>query len=251
MSKVNELIQEGKLDEAADGVIDALMVILNSAYSNLGLTKENFYKVFPNVLTILQSGKPYQKTPTEAPGDDITLKPSRAAVTLKLVGPEDDEEWEPIADIVRTVGVGAKYTLLPPTVVGYNPDRIIVEGKMTADGVEEVVTYTKIVEEAPELPEEDEEEEEIIPPTPVTHILSITYTSADKDFVAPETYLTEVEEGTSYSVTSPVVEGYTADKLTVAGTVGKSDIDVTVTYTKNAEPEEETPLEDVTETEAE
>ena len=46
----------------------------------------------------------------------------------------------------------------------------------------------------------------------------------------------------TYSITSPVIEGYTADKTVVTGTVGTAAVVETVTYTKNPE-ETEAPVE--------
>ncbi len=65
------------------------------------------------------------------------------------------------------------------------------------------------------------------------YTLTINYVGPT-GFPAQEASVTQVANGTEYSVASPVVEGYTADPLTVSGTMPTQDVTVTVTYTANA-----------------
>ena len=58
--------------------------------------------------------------------------------------------------------------------------------------------------------------------------LKIVYTGYSE--VIPD-YVADVEYNSQYSVASPVKEGYTADVLTVSGTMPAEDVTVTVTYT--------------------
>ena len=65
--------------------------------------------------------------------------------------------------------------------------------------------------------------------------LTINYVDADGSAVAPA-YTGSFNYGAAYSVTSPVIEGYTADQTVVSGNMPASDVTVTVTYTANAVP---------------
>ncbi len=66
-----------------------------------------------------------------------------------------------------------------------------------------------------------------------SYTLTIVYQYEDGTEAA-ETYRQRVEYGAAYSVTSPVIPGYTADILVVEGTMGTAAVSVTVTYTKDA-----------------
>lgn len=64
-----------------------------------------------------------------------------------------------------------------------------------------------------------------------SHSLSINYQYADGTQAAPP-HTETIEENASYSVVSPVLDGYTADKLTISGTMGTTDIAETVVYSR-------------------
>ena len=59
--------------------------------------------------------------------------------------------------------------------------------------------------------------------------LTINYVDTEGNVVAPK-YEQNYNYGASYSVASPVVEGYAPDIETVTGTMGTADVTVTVTY---------------------
>lgn len=64
---------------------------------------------------------------------------------------------------------------------------------------------------------------------------SLTYTGPDDGtFVAPAAIHEYVLEGVPYYVASPTVVGYEPDRTSVSGTMGKTDVVETVTYTANA-----------------
>ena len=65
-----------------------------------------------------------------------------------------------------------------------------------------------------------------------TYNLTINYKYADGTEAA-QTHTESLTYGSSYSVTSPVITGYTADKLTVSGNMPDNDVTVDVTYTIN------------------
>ena len=63
--------------------------------------------------------------------------------------------------------------------------------------------------------------------------LTVNYVMADGT-TAPTAHNSQVAQGEDYSVTVPSITGYTPSQTTVSGTMGTSDVEVTVTYTKNA-----------------
>jgi len=234
---VKTLIAEGKLEAAAVEIVEALRHILSRSGLGISLTKDEFFAVMPTVIEVLTEGLPEKGEPTDAPGDDIEVLPATANLTVKFEGPKDDNDFEKFKPFTKKYAVGATYTFVPYTVVGYTPDQNLITGKMPAAGKEVTITYTK------DAKEEEDKEPTVEEPTEkpkAKHTLSIEYVGPedDTDFTAPDDYLEEYEEGAAYSVTTPEVEGYTADKATVAGTMGTADVEETVTFTKE-EPEGE------------
>ncbi|MCI7222143.1 MAG: LCP family protein, partial [Erysipelotrichaceae bacterium] len=73
-----------------------------------------------------------------------------------------------------------------------------------------------------------------------TYSIIIRYVKEDGSEAAPS-YTATLKEGEAYSVTSPSIDGYTADASTVSGTMGKSNIDLTVKYKKNGGESTPTP----------
>ena len=213
---IKELIAENKLDLAAVMMTDGLRSIFSRAGMGMDLTREEFLKVSPKLLEILETGKLPEIDPTEDPGDDIDINPAVATLTVTFEGPNGDDDFEALPTFTKNVAVGSTFTFAPYTVVGYTADKTLIEGKMTKNGVTEKVTYSKN-EPAPEE----------------KFTLTITYVgpSGDPDFVAPAAYTAELGKGEEYMVISPTVEGYTPDKDKVDGAITE-DTDVTVTYTK-------------------
>ena len=222
--KINDLIADNKLDEAAVEICEAFRFMLNASGMRIQLSKDEFYKVLPNVLEIMSDGLPESEDTTDTPGDDITVNPATATLTVEFEGPEDDKGWKKLPDYTSTYAVGATYYFAPYTVVGYTASENLVTGTMTAAGVTKTITYTKDAEET-----EEESSEETTKAT-----LKITYVgpSGDTEFTAPAAVNREVTIGESYSVTSPTVTGYTPDKATVTGTMTSSGVTETVTYSK-------------------
>ena len=64
--------------------------------------------------------------------------------------------------------------------------------------------------------------------------LTIHYVYEDGSEAKPD-HTTSVEYGKGYSVDSPAIDGYKADKLKVEGTMPANDVEVTVTYTKRSD----------------
>ena len=64
-----------------------------------------------------------------------------------------------------------------------------------------------------------------------TFTLTIKYVNTMGMSVAP-IYTTQDEPGSEFSVPSPEVDGYTPDQKTASGTMGNSDMTITITYSK-------------------
>lgn len=62
--------------------------------------------------------------------------------------------------------------------------------------------------------------------------VTVHYVNASGDAVADDV-VEEVEGAQAYSIVSPTVDGFVADKKTVSGTMGDENIEVTVTYKKS------------------
>ena len=114
--------------------------------------------------------------------------------------------------VTRTFNYGASYSIASPTLTGYTASQTTVAGTMPANNVTVTVTYT-----------------------PNNYTLTINYVYAEGGNAAP-TYTGTYAYGASYSVTSPVIEGYTASQAVVSGTMGASNVTVTVTYTAEDVP---------------
>ncbi len=80
--------------------------------------------------------------------------------------------------------------------------------------------------------------------------VTVHYVDESGETVFEDEVKADIPYNGSFSIVSPVKEGYTADKLTVSGHVYGTDLSYTVTYTKDA-VEEETEAPETTEKEKE
>ncbi len=71
-------------------------------------------------------------------------------------------------------------------------------------------------------------------PNPETHKVTVHYIYADGSRAADDAVRDNLTEGTTYSITSPGISGYTPDQSIVNGTMGTEDVEITVTYTRNS-----------------
>ncbi len=71
-------------------------------------------------------------------------------------------------------------------------------------------------------------------PNPETHKVTVHYIYADGSRAADDAVRDNLAEGTTYSITSPGISGYTPDQSIVNGTMGTEDVEITVTYTRNS-----------------
>ncbi len=76
-------------------------------------------------------------------------------------------------------------------------------------------------------------------PIPREYLFTINYRYENGSQVA-QPVTRSLTAGSSYEITSPIIEGYTADKPVVSGTMPAEDLTVTVTYTAVPPPEPQT-----------
>ena len=140
------------------------------------------------------------------PADDVTVTVRYTAnnytLTIHYVY-EDNTEARP--DYTAQFAYGAEYSVESPVVECYTANTPVVEGTMPAE--DHVVTVTYTVD---------------------TYTLTIHYVYADNTAISDS--VMQVACGTTYSVESPVIDGYTATPAVVEGTMPAEDHEVTVTY---------------------
>ena len=145
------------------------------------------------------------------PAKDVTFTATSTinsyTLTVKYVF-EDNTEAATIYTGFVTYNSG--YSVTSPAVTGYTADQLTVSGTMPADNVEVLVTYKAN-----------------------TYKVTVNYVYSDGT-TASETKTVDVKYKDLYTVKSPAVEGYTADQLTVSGTMPAKNVDVTVTYNINS-----------------
>ena len=106
---------------------------------------------------------------------------------------------------------GDNYNVASPVIPGYTPDKARVTGTITEDTVLNVY-YTANI-----------------------YNLTVNYIFVDGSTAAPS-YTAKVAYGDTYSVTSPAVDGYTANILVCEGKMPARDVTLTVIYTANPGP---------------
>lgn len=202
MGDINKLIADGRLSDAASILYDSVYTIITSGSPRVNISRAEFDKVAPELIKKLQ--KP-DVNPNE--GDVINLK-NCAPLIIKFVGPDRVKLPK---DLNKKIIVGARYSFEAPIIDGFKAFPSFIEGVMTEEGAEVVVTYDDDV---------------------ASHMLKITYKTPD-GIACPDGYVESIKEGAAYDVASPVVEGCTPDAESVNGVMGTEDIEQVVTYTKN------------------
>lgn len=176
--------------------------------------------------------------------------------------------------ITQNIDYNDNYNVKSPTIKGYTPDKVIVKGVMSAQGVHEKVIYkpnehtvnVKYVDEnGKELAKavhlkkkykenysikspivtgytartlsvsgtmDDEDVDKVVVYTKNTYKLTVKYVYEDGSEAA-KTVSKDVDYQDTYSITSPSIKGYSADKKVVSGTMGSDNVEVVVRYTKN------------------
>ena len=154
MVNIKDLIAEEKYEEAGALLVEALRGVFNTYVRGINLSKDEFALVAPYFLQKLENPMGEEPEPTDAPGDDIEIVPSKGVLTITFEGPEDDPDFRVPATVTKVCNVGDAYSYLCPTFDGYVADTPKVTGEMTADGAQVTVTYS-----AKESGEEGGEEE--------------------------------------------------------------------------------------------
>ena len=124
--------------------------------------------------------------------------------------------------VTRSLTTGSSYEITSPAIEGYTADKPVVSGTMPAEDLIVTVTYTAVP-----------------PPEPQTYTLTVNY-RYENGSQAAQPVTRSLTAGSSYEITSPAIEGYTADKPVVSGTMPAEDLIVTVTYTAVPPPEPQT-----------
>lgn len=211
MGKINDLIAENKLADAASILYDALYCVLNST-PTFTISRSEFNLVAPELVKKMQKPDEDPKEKTEAPGDDVETISDTALLTITYEAPEG---FPGPATSVKKILVGSKYKITAPAFDGYTVEPEVITGTMTKDGATATLTYTAV--------EEDEEEEE----TAEVYDVVITYEGPDGDTdFSVEPFEDEFDAGSTVVVDVPVVEGYDVDteSITVeSGTPGSYD----------------------------
>ncbi len=135
---------------------------------------------------------------------NVTYTPIRCKLTVEYVYSNGDliEKKESVMDW------GSSYEITTPKIQGYTPDKSVVSGVLKKENEKITVTYTLD-----------------------RHTLVIIYLYESGD-TAYETYVrSDIGYGESYSVKSPVIDGYESSVDTVSG-IAESDITVSVIYRK-------------------
>ena len=126
---------------------------------------------------------------------------------------------EKINTINKDVVYLMSYSVTTPEIKYYKADKAIVEGVMPKEDVTVTVTYTPINDENNNGIADEEE----------TYKLTIDYVYSRGEKI--NTINKDVVYLMSYSVTTPEIKYYKADKAIVEGVMPKEDVTVTVTYT--------------------
>ena len=108
------------------------------------------------------------------------------------------------------MNIGDLYSVDSPVIAGYIPDQPNVSGTMPAADVTVLVTYSAI-----------------------DYTLTINYEYEGGGQAAPSYVDATMNIGDLYSVDSPVIAEYTADRLNVSGIMPAADVTETVTYVLN------------------
>ena len=145
------------------------------------------------------------------PNQDLTVNVyySRSfyPLTIKYLYSDGSKAAE---DVFLEYPLGFKYDIPSPEIEGYQPDKPTIAGEMPGEALEEVVTYSAI-----------------------PYTLTVQYLFTDGSQAAPD-HQEQLTIGSSYSVPSPVIEGYHPNQTAVTGIMPASDVVSTVTYREDS-----------------
>src|SRR5680860_1070675 len=185
--------------EAATSYVDATM--------NVG----DAYSVLSPVIAGYTADKLNVSGTMPAANVTVTVVYTANAYTLTINYEYEDTSEAATSYVDATMNVGDAYSVLSPVIAGYTADKLNVSGTMPAANVTVTVVYTANA-----------------------YTLTINYEYEDTSEAATSYVDATMNVGDAYSVLSPVIAGYTADKLNVSGTMPAANVTVTVVYTANA-----------------
>ena len=150
MKSINELIASGTeadLKAAATQIYDGMLYMINTFLPTVQLSKDEWDVVAPSVVEKMQTpveeeDEENPKQPTDAPGDDVDVTPSKADLVVTFVKPANSRLSLP-SKATRSFVVGEAYEYSCPVFKGFTADKPTLSGTMTAAGKKETVTYTK------------------------------------------------------------------------------------------------------------
>ncbi len=154
--------------------------------------------------------------------DDENVVPPVSRVHTLTVNYQYENGTQAAQPVTRSLTAGSSYEIASPIIEGYTADRPIVSGTMPEEDLTVTVTYTAVP-----------------PPEPQTYNLTVNY-RYENGSQAAQSLTRSLTAGSSYEITSPTIEGYTADRPIVSGTMPEEDLTVTVTYTAVPPPEPQT-----------
>ena len=134
------------------------------------------------------------------------VKPSTYTLTINY---QHENGTQAAPSHVQELAPGAEYSVDSPVLENYLANYLTVSGTMPEEDVTHTVTYT-----------------------PTAYPLTIHYRYAGGLQASPS-ITRHLAAGAEYAVDSPVITGYTADQLTVSGTMPAQSLTVTVTYTRS------------------
>ena len=176
------------------------------------------YEVVSPVLSGYAADKP--TVSGTMPDSDLTITvtytaipPTPAKHTLTIQYQYEDGS-QAAESAVKTYAAGAAYQVVSPVIGGFYTDQAIVSGTMPDKDLTITVTYLPV-------------------PGELLYTLSVVYQFSDGT-PASDIVIKHLEAGTPYSIVSPVITGYTADKPTVSGTMPENNLRIVVTYNNNS-----------------
>ncbi len=141
---------------------------------------------------------------------DVTYSKGLYYLTVKY---QYEDGSQAFPDFRSSYLYGFSYSVDSPALEGYSPDKVSISGTMPGSDLLETVVYTKKVQPQ--------------------YTLTISYQYEDGS-QALQSVQQQYKEGESYSISTPKIEGYKADKSIIMGVMPGSDISLTVIYKKDS-----------------
>ncbi len=146
---------------------------------------------------------------------NVIYTKNKHTVSIDYVTPEGETE---VTDVNDELEFGDNYEYSTPEIPGYTASEESVQGKLEDEDVKVIITYA-----------------------PKAYPLVINYVDGDGNSLAIP-YTATINYKDAYSISSPIVTGYTAAQTFIAGNMPIGGRTVTVVYTANVTPETPTPV---------